>query len=34
MNEQERRERRRWITLGEIIAIAALAVSAVGVWIS
>ena len=34
MNEQERRERRRWITLGEIIAIAALAVSAIGVWIS
>ena len=34
MNEEERRERRRWITLGEIIAIAALAVSALGVWIS
>ena len=34
MNEQERRERRRWITLGELIAIAALAVSAAGVWIS
>lgn len=34
MNEQERRERRRWINLGEIIAIAALVVSAVGVWIS
>jgi hypothetical protein len=34
MNEQERRERRRWITLGEIIAIAALIVSALGVWIS
>jgi hypothetical protein len=26
--------RRRWVTLGEIIAIAALAVSAIGVWIS
>jgi uncharacterized protein YggE len=26
--------RRRWITLGEIIALAALAVSAVGVWIA
>jgi hypothetical protein len=34
MNEQERRERRRWITLGEVIAIAALIVSALGVWIS
>jgi hypothetical protein len=34
MNENERRERRRWITLGEIIAIAALVVSAIGVWIS
>lgn len=34
MNEQERRERRRWINLGEIIAFAALVVSAVGVWIS
>ena len=26
--------RRRWVSLGEIIAIAALAVSAVGVWIA
>jgi hypothetical protein len=33
MNESER-ERRRWINLGEIIAIGALVVSAVGVWIS
>jgi hypothetical protein len=31
MNESERR---RWINLGEIIAIAALIVSAVGVWIA
>ncbi len=31
--ESERR-RRRWITLGELIALAALAVSAAGVWIS
>jgi hypothetical protein len=35
MKESERqRERRRWINLGEIIAIAALVVSAVGVWVS
>jgi hypothetical protein len=32
MNEEERR--RRWISFGEIIALAALAVSAVGVWIA
>ena len=32
MTDQE--TRRRWITLGEIIAIAALIVSAVGVWIA
>ena len=31
MNEKERR---RWINLGEVIAIAALIVSAVGVWIA
>ena len=31
--ESERR-RRRWITLGELIALAALVVSAFGVWIS
>jgi hypothetical protein len=31
MNEQERR---RWINLGELIALAALIVSAVGVWIA
>jgi hypothetical protein len=35
MKETEsERERRRWINLGEIIAIGALIVSAVGVWIS
>lgn len=35
MSETEsERSRRRWITLGELIAIAALMVSAVGVWIS
>ena len=28
------RQRRRWITLGELIALAALIVSALGVWIS
>jgi hypothetical protein len=32
-SESERR-RRRWITFGELIALAALIVSAVGVWIS
>jgi hypothetical protein len=32
--ESERRRRLRWITLGELIAIAALLVSAFGVWIS
>jgi hypothetical protein len=31
--ESERR-RRRWVTLGELIALAALIVSAFGVWIS
>jgi hypothetical protein len=31
--ESERR-RRRWVTLGELIALAALIVSAIGVWIS
>lgn len=34
MNEAEKATRRRWITLGEIIALAALIVSATGVWIS
>ena len=33
-NEAKRRSRLRWVTLGESIAIAALLVSAVGVWIS
>jgi hypothetical protein len=34
MREKSDRERRRLITLGEIIAFAALVVSAIGVWIS
>jgi hypothetical protein len=35
MSETEsQRRRRRWITFGELIALAALIVSAVGVWIS
>ena len=34
MSETESERRRRWITLGELIALAALVVSAVGVWIS
>ncbi|HEX3676990.1 MAG TPA: hypothetical protein VHU79_06345 [Sphingomicrobium sp.] len=34
MNETESQRRRRWITLGEMIALAALVVSAIGVWIS
>lgn len=34
MNEAESRQRRRLINLGEAIALAALLVSAVGVWIS
>lgn len=34
MNESETRARRRWITLGEIIALAALVISALGVWIA
>jgi hypothetical protein len=35
MNETEsQRQRRRWVTFGELIALAALIVSAVGVWIS
>ena len=33
-SQAERKSRLRWITLGEAIAIAALVVSAVGVWIS
>ena len=32
--EEQRRARLRWVTLGEAIAIAALIVSAAGVWIS
>jgi len=34
MSETPEARRRRWITLGETIAIAALVVSAVGVWIA
>jgi hypothetical protein len=34
MSESESQRRRRWITLGELIALGALAVSALGVWIS
>jgi len=34
MSETESERRRRWISLGETIAIAALIVSAAGVWIS
>jgi len=34
MSESESATRRRWITLGEIIALLALIVSAVGVWIA
>jgi hypothetical protein len=34
MSETESERRRRWITLGEMIALAALVVSAIGVWIS
>lgn len=33
-SEAKRKSRLRWITLGEAIAIAALVISAVGVWIS
>lgn len=35
MSESEsERQRRRWVTFGELIALAALIVSAIGVWIS
>ena len=34
MNESDRQSRRRWISLGETIALAALIVSALGVWIA
>ena len=34
MNDTESARRRRWITLGELIALAALIVSGLGVWIS
>ena len=34
MTESENRSRRRWITFGEIIGVAALVISALGLWIS
>jgi hypothetical protein len=34
MSESESERRRRWVNLGEVIAIAALIVSALGVWIA
>ena len=34
MSESESESRRRWITFGELIALAALIVSAIGVWIA
>lgn len=34
MSESPSERRRRWITLGELIALAALIVSAIGVWIA
>jgi hypothetical protein len=34
MNDSEVQKRRRWISFGELIAIAALIVSALGVWIA
>jgi hypothetical protein len=34
MSESESQRRRRWVTIGELIALAALIVSAIGVWIS
>lgn len=34
MNESDRKARRRWVTFGEIIALAALIVSGFGAWIS
>jgi hypothetical protein len=34
MSESDAQRRRRWINLGELIAIAALVVSALGVWIA
>jgi hypothetical protein len=34
MSETESERRRRWINLGELIALAALIVSAIGVWIA
>ena len=34
MSNSDRQTRRRWINLGEIIALAALAVSAFGVWLA
>jgi hypothetical protein len=34
MSETESHARRRWVTLGELIALAALIVSAIGVWIA
>jgi len=34
MNESERQARRRWVNLGEMIALLALIVSALGLWIT
>lgn len=34
MNESERQARRRWVSLGELIALAALIVSALGLWLT
>lgn len=34
MNESDSRTRRRWVTLGEIIGVAALLISALGLWIT
>ncbi len=34
MNETDVERRRRWVTFGELIALAALIVSAIGVWIN
>lgn len=34
MNDSESRTRRRWVTFGEIIGVAALIISALGLWIT
>ena len=34
MNDSESRSRRRWVTFGEIIGVAALIISALGLWIT